>query len=416
MYTQLLAISTLIVSILLLITGNAFLMTLLGVRLSLEGIAPALIGSVLVCYSFGFVIGTLLANRIILRVGHIRTFAAFSAVAACAALSYPLWVNPLWWALLRGLSGIAMATLLVVVESWFSSRATNANRATLFAIYLITFYLATAGGQLLINAGDPQSYKLFSIVALLLTLALIPLALTRLPAPALEHVQHLPLLQLYQETPLAFTASLLSGIVISAFYAMAPIYAHLTERTLEELSIFMAAAVLSAMLCAWPIGKLCDRYERRNVLMWVALGAAIASITTGLAGALSLPLLIMGSAAFMGLAAAIYPIAVAIVNDRIDSHYIVAASGALLLAYGIGSCIGPLLSSLLLSIIGAAGLFVGNAFVLIALALLSRYWIQHREPLPLDAQEHYVPTVPASTPVITEIDPRNEAFTGETTE
>ncbi len=410
MRTQLLAISALILSILLLISGNAFLMTLLGVRLSLEGMEPALIGGILVCYSIGFVVGTLCANRVIARAGHIRTFAAFAAIAACAALLHPLWINAIWWALLRALSGIAMATLLVVVESWFSSRATNANRATLFAIYLVAFYLATASGQLLINAGDPQSFKLFSIVALLLTLALIPLALTRLPAPALDHVHHLSLSQLYQKTPLAFTASLISGIVISAFYSMAPVYAHLTQRSLEELSIFMATAVIAAMLCAWPIGKLCDRYERRTVLLWIAIGAAAASLAAAVSGTLALPLLLVCGGIFMGLAAAIYPVAVAIVNDRIDSHYIVAASGALLLAYGIGSCIGPLLSSLLVSMIGATGLFFGNALVLLVLAVISRYWIQHIEPLPVAAQEHYIPATPATTPAITEIDPRNEAF------
>src|SRR5690606_15872057 len=177
---QLLALSTLILSILLLITGNAFLMTLLGVRLSLEGMQPALIGPILACYSLGFVIGTLHADKLIARVGHIRTFSTFAAVASCATLLHPLWINMIWWGLLRFLSGYAMASLLIVLESWFSSRANNSNRGTLFAIYLITFYLATALGQLLLNAGDPGSFKLFSITALLLSLALIPIALTRL--------------------------------------------------------------------------------------------------------------------------------------------------------------------------------------------------------------------------------------------
>lgn len=409
-HTQVVAIAALIASILLLICGNAFLMTLLGVRLSLENMPPTLIGSILVCYSFGFVAGTLGANQVIARVGHIRTFAAFAAIAACAALLHPLWLHPVWWGLLRALSGAAMAILLVVIESWFSSRATNTNRGTLFAVYLIVFYLATASGQLLINAGDPQSFKLFSIAALLLSLALIPLALTRLPAPAHEQIHPLPLIELYRKTPLAFTASLSAGVVISAFYAMAPVYAHLTGRSLAQLSAFMSTAVLAAMLCAWPIGRLCDRFERRTVLLWMAGGAALASLAAALLGALALPLLILCGCVFMGLAAAIYPIAVAIVNDRIDSHYIVAASGGLLLANGIGSCIGPLLSSLLVNVLGAGGLFVGNAVVLLVLALLSRYWIQHVEPLPLSAQEHFIPTPPATTPVISEIDPRNEAF------
>jgi MFS family permease len=413
MRSQLILLSALIASILLLISGNAFLMTLLGVRLSLERLEPAWIGWVLVCYSIGFVLGTLYTNRVIARVGHIRAFAAFAATAAAVALLHPLWLNGFWWALLRLLSGVAMAALLVVVESWFSSRATHSNRGTLFAVYLVAYYLASAGGQLLINLGDPQSFKPFSIAALLLILALIPLALTRLPAPSMEQIQHYPLRQLLHSAPLAFTTALLSGTVISAFYAMGPVYAERIGLTLGELSLFMAAAVVAAMLCVWPLGRLCDRYERRTVLMWTALGASLFSMLAALAGAFGLLPLLLTSAPFMGLAAALYPVAVAILNDRIDSHYIVAASAGLLLAYGIGSCIGPVLSSTLVSLFGPAALFAGNAAVLLVLVFVSRYWISHVQPLPVAEQEHFVPTTPAATPVIAEIDPRNQSFQEE---
>ena len=47
----------LIASIALLVSGNAFLMTLLGLRLSVEGFSTSLIGWILVCYSVGFTLG-----------------------------------------------------------------------------------------------------------------------------------------------------------------------------------------------------------------------------------------------------------------------------------------------------------------------------------------------------------------------
>ena len=53
------SLSALIISIVLLISGNAFLTTLLGIRLSIEDVSPSVIGWVLVCYSVGFVLGTL---------------------------------------------------------------------------------------------------------------------------------------------------------------------------------------------------------------------------------------------------------------------------------------------------------------------------------------------------------------------
>nr|WP_292991437.1 hypothetical protein [Nitrosomonas sp.] len=55
----------------------------------------------------------------------IRAFAVFAAIAAVTALMYPIAIFMLLWAALRILSGFSIVGVLVVIESWFSSRATN---------------------------------------------------------------------------------------------------------------------------------------------------------------------------------------------------------------------------------------------------------------------------------------------------
>src|SRR5690606_40006489 len=92
-------------------------------------------------------------------------------------LLHPLFVSPAVWAVLRAISGLSMAGLMVVIESWFSTRANNENRGKLFGIYQIVVYLAAASGQMLIATSNPASLRPFSIAAILLTIALIPLAL-----------------------------------------------------------------------------------------------------------------------------------------------------------------------------------------------------------------------------------------------
>lgn len=411
MARQVVSLAALIFSIMLLVSGNAFLMTLLGVRLSLEGTPVSVIGWVLVCYSIGFVPGTLYAGRVIERVGHIRSFAVFAAICASAALLHPMLVSEWVWALLRIVSGFSMAGLLIVIESWFSSRATNENRGRLFAVYQIVFYISVAGGQLLVNLGQPETFVPFSIAAILLTLALIPLSLSRMEAPSIERVERLPLRALFGTAPVGLVAALLSGIAINAFYTMGPVYATHIGLELHQLSIFMAVAVLAAMLFAWPLGRVCDRFERRQVMLWIATGASASCIGAALFGGFGLLPLVLFAGGFMGLTAALYPVAVAMTNDRMDSHQIVAASAALLLSYGIGSCIGPIYSALLIDLIGPSGLFVGNALVMLAVALVTRYRITHHEAsVSVEEQEHFVTALPDTTSVLAEIDPRNEAF------
>ncbi|MFB2706412.1 MULTISPECIES: MFS transporter [Marinobacter] len=404
------SLSALILSIVLLVSGNAFLMTLLGIRLSIEEVSPNVIGWVLVCYSIGFVLGTLYVHKIIGRVGHIRAFAAFAAMAAVVSLMYPMAVSMIFWAVLRVLSGFTIAGVLVVIESWFSSRATNANRGALFAVYQIVFYLSAAGGQLIVNVGDPGSFLPFSLAAILLTLALIPLALTRMEAPAIEQVHRMSIFKLGRESFSGVAGALISGVMIGGFYALGPVYATLVGLDVARTSTFMASAIIAAMLLAWPLGRVCDRFDRRRVMFWVALIASASAVGVGVFGAASLALLTLLVGLFTGLSATLYPIAVAITNDRMDSNRIVAASATLLLSYGIGSVIGPITMAELINIMGPSGLFYGNAGFLVLLAVITSYRINHTDDVPVEQQEHFVPAMPEASPVLSELDPRNTEF------
>ncbi|KAA1174234.1 MFS transporter [Marinobacter salinexigens] len=404
------SLSALILSIILLVSGNAFLMTLLGIRLSLEAVSPDKIGWILVCYSVGFVLGTLYVHRIIGRVGHIRAFAAFAAIAAGAALMYPMAVSEVFWAALRVVSGFSVAGVLVVIESWFSSRATNTNRGALFAVYMVVFYLSAAGGQLFVNIGDPGNFMPFSLAAILLLLALVPLSLTRMEAPVIEQVQRISIFTLGRESFSGVAGAVICGVMIGGFYALGPVYATLIGLDVAETSSFMATAIVSAMVLAWPLGWLCDRLDRRRVMFSVTLLAAGAAIAVALLGAANLWLLTLFVGIFTGLSATIYPISVAITNDRMESNRIVAASATLLLSYGVGSVIGPVAMAQLIDLLGPSGLFFGNAGFLLVLAVITSYRISHTEDVPVEEQEHFIPAMPETSPVLTEMDPRNEEF------
>jgi len=404
------SLSALILSIILLVSGNAFLMTLLGIRLSIEQVAPDVIGWVLVCYSIGFVLGTLYVHRVIGRVGHIRAFAVFAAMAAVASLMYPMAVSMVFWAFLRVLSGFSIAGVLVVIESWFSSRATNANRGALFAVYQIVFYLSAAGGQLVVNVGDPANFMPFSLAAILLTLALVPLSLTRMEAPAIEQASRMSIFTLARQSFSGVAGALICGVMIGGFYALGPVYATLVGLDVAKTSTFMASAIVAAMILAWPLGRVCDRFDRRRVMFWVALVAAAAAGAVGVLETTNLAMLTLLVGLFTGLSASVYPIAVAITNDRMETSRIVSASATLLLSYGVGSVIGPIVMAELIGLLGPRGLFLGNAGFLVLLALITSYRISHTEDVPVADQEHFVPAMPETSPVLTELDPRNEEF------
>ncbi|HEA51533.1 MFS transporter [Marinobacter antarcticus] len=404
------SLSALLLSIVLLVSGNAFLMTLLGIRLSIESVSPDIIGWVLVCYSIGFVLGTLYVHHIIGRVGHIRAFAVFAAVAAVTALLYPMAISTEFWAVLRVLSGFSIAGVLVVIESWFSSRASNSNRGALFAVYQIVFYLSAAGGQLIINLGDPASFMPYSLAAILLALALIPLCLTQMEAPIIEKVQRISFFTLGRESFTGVSGAVICGVLIGGFYALGPVYATLMGLDVAKTSTFMACAIIAAMILAWPLGRLCDSFDRRRVMFWVACTAALAAVAVSLLGTGNLWLLMVLVGLFTGLSAMIYPISVAITNDRMESTRIVAASATLLLSYGVGSVIGPIVMAELINMMGPKGLFLGNAGFLFVLAVITSLRITYTDDVAVEDQQDYVPAMPETSSVLTELDPRNTEF------
>lgn len=399
----------LFLSVAFLIVGNSFLITLLGVRLSLDASDPRIIGGIMVCYSFGFVLGTLYADKIVQRAGHIRGFAVFCAILAIATLCYPMSSEILIWGLLRAIGGFAMAGLLIVTESWFSAIATNANRASIFSLYQICFYLATSIGQLLVMIGDPQNFVLFSLAAVLLIAALIPLGVTKMQAPVIEHVERLSLKKVFNVSPLGLLATFVSGVLISAFYGVGPLFATMVGFSVDQMAWFMAISIFAAMVFAWPIGWLCDRVDRAHMMLYVTIGAGVFS------GLLCLPILpvqliTVTNAGFMALVAAIYPIGVALTTDRLQSHQLVSASATLLLSFGIGSCIGPVISSVLIELVGAGGMYLGNAVLLFMLAGYTYYRVGRGRMIEVAQQEPFVPLNPGVTPVISELNPLNESF------
>lgn len=203
-------------------------------------------------------------------------------------------------------------------------------------------------------------------------------------------------------------------VLISAFYAMGPVFANRIGFDLGQLSNFMASVILAAMLLAWPIGRVCDHFDRYRILLIAATMAAVSGI---LAAALSnfSPLTMMVFAVLcMGLCATIYPVSVAITNDLMENHQVTAACTALLLSYGLGSIVGPLVSALFMELLGASGLFVSNALALGRMILLMMVGPGRNHP-EVTRQDHYYMSTPEAALGLAELDSRNTGF-GETPE
>jgi MFS family permease len=346
------ALPALLLGFWLMQTGNTFQGTILSIRSEIEGFALAQIGAVGAAFWAGVIIGSLYAARVIRRVGHIRTFAAFGAIAATAPLVHLLVIDPFAWMAARAVTGFCFAGMFVVVESWLNAGASSENRGQVLSIYGMTGLLAGVCGQLLLPATDPAGFRAFCIITCIISLALVPIALTQGAAPAPPgEGNHVGLGRLYRDSPLGVVAGFLSGVTTGAFFTLGPIFAEGRGLTIGQIAIFMACGTVGGFVAAWPLGLLSDRYDRRLVITGAAAAAAASLIAMiALVPGDAYPwLLYLCVALFGGMIIPTYSLALAHLSDAVEQEEMVAASSGLLLAHGAGAAAGPLIAGFAMS-------------------------------------------------------------------
>jgi MFS family permease len=390
----------LLLSVLLALAGNGLLGTLLAVRLTDAGFGVVAASSVLAAYYAGFALGSLLADPVITSVGHIRAFTAFVALMAVVTLSHGLLPASWPWALLRGVAGLSMAGLFMVVESWLNAAADNTTRGQVLSAYMVTVYLGLGAGQLLLGTWPVGGLEIFCLAAMLLSLAAVPVSLTRTVAPELPSPERMPARELRARAPLGLAAALTAGVLAACIYSLAPIYGRMIDLASGEVSLLMSGLVFGGLLLQWPLGRLSDRMDRRHVMLGVALGTAAVSAALAV-----LPWLYLPAVLFGGLVFVIYPLGVAHTFDRVEPSEILLAARELLLANALGAVVGPPLASLVMQRLGAPGLFVFTGAVSLALAIAVFSRVVRFGPTPVEEQEPFV-AVPRTTPAALELDPR----------
>jgi MFS family permease len=362
-------IASLLLGVAFLLAGNGLQFTLLPLRGHADGFSALALGVIGSAYYFGFVGGCLLAPYLILRAGHIRAFTALVALAVVVGLAYPLAIQIYAWIAFRLINGFCIAGFYLVIESWLNDRATNDTRGLVMSSYVIVNFMAFTVGQLMVTLYPIKEAESFMVAAMLASLAIVPVALTRSAQPAPITIVSFRPLQLYRAAPVGLVASLMVGVANGAFWGLGPLSAANNGLNVNQVALFMSAATLAGALTQWPVGRLSDRVDRRLVLLVLLIGAAVTGLSLWLFAVSGVLLLIFGLL-FGALALPCYSLAAAHAYDKTPASEMVPTAATILLANAIGAVIGPLMASAVMAALGPRALFL---FTAIAQALLAVY-------------------------------------------
>ncbi len=373
----------------ILLTGQGLQGTLIPVRATLEDFSTISIGLMGGTYFLGFTYGCWKGSALIRGVGHARVFAAMTAIASATPLLHGLWVNAWIWSSLRFVSGFCFAVLYIVIESWLNERSTNENRGSVFSAYILINMTVLGVGQQMLLFYDPLHLNLFALTSVLVSLAAVPVALSKSENPPPVQDTKLDFRYLYRISTVGMLGSLGCGLANGSFWALAPVFSVAVSGDISLTANFMTAVVFGGAVSQWPLGWLSDRMDRRIVVGAISFVGVIIGATMWLmATEITHTSLIILAALWGAMSFPVYSVAVAHANDRADAGSFVMVSAGLLMMYGLGAIIGPFLASTMMTYGSPAYLFLFTAVIHLLLAI---YVIMRRFVRPQPARSEHKP-------------------------
>jgi MFS family permease len=385
----------------MLMIGNGLQGTLLGLRADIEGFTTFSISVIMSGYFLGFLGGSRLTPKLIAGVGHVRVFAALGSTISAVLIIYPILVDPWAWTIGRVVIGFCFCGVYITAESWLNDAADNEVRGKSLSIYMIVQMAGIVLAQYIVTFGDVSGYVLFIVPSVLVSLAFAPILLSKRPTPDFGQTKPMSIKELVTTSPLASVGMFLLGGVFAAQFGMSAVYGSRVGLTVGQISAFVSAIYIAALVLQYPIGWVSDRVDRRLVILGVAAlggaGSLIGIFYDSFTG------ILIAGAIIGGTSNPLYALLIAYANDYLEKEDMAAASGGLLFVNGCGAVLGPLFLGWAMDRIGPWGYWAFLAALMFCIAGYAGFRMTQRSRPANDIDNvPYAPLAPSSTAIFAE--------------
>ena len=351
---------------------------LLGLRAVIENFSIIATGGLMSGYFIGYFVGATIVPNLVGKVGHIRVFAAFASTASLSILLHSVIVDPYVWFLGRFITGFSIISIFVVVESWLNDRATNKTRGKVLSIYMIITFIGLGLGVLLLNFNNPKNYEPFILVSLLLSLALVPILLTRRKPPTFKKIASIKIKELYKISPLGTFSMFCTGFIHPVIFTLGAVYGSLMNFSILEISLYLFLITISGAIFQWPIGYLSDRFDRRIILIITTLLGSVLTILCFFSVSVSPDFINLSSnwktliqhisnhrmlfyifiSLYAGMCLPLFSLNLAYVNDFLPKEKFVSAGAGMQIIFGLSAMTAPFACSFFMKNFGPNGIFI----------------------------------------------------------
>jgi MFS family permease len=204
--------------------------------------------------------------------------------------------------------------------------------------------------------------------------------------PQFAQTKPMTIKRLVAASPLGCVGMFLLGGVFAAQFGMSAIYGARVGLSVSQISVFVSAIYIAALVAQFPIGWLSDRIDRRILIMAVGFiggfGALIAFFIPD-----NFTVLLIGAAILGGTSNPLYALLIAYTNDYLEREDMAAASGGLLFINGLGAIAGPLIVGWMMDGLGARGYWMFSAVLMLLVGIYAVYRMTRRSRSDMDVED-----------------------------
>lgn len=365
------SMSALFLGMAFIFTGYALVVSSASIELKKMGISEISIGIITSCFFVGGICSTIFSHKLVSKVGHVKTYAIFTAIFAISAMIHELSSDIFYWSVLRFMLGFSYYSLVMVIESWLNTQSDNSIRSRVLGFYEIVYYSCFALGTLILSFELPTA-KVFLISTFFIILGLIPLNLLSIKEPPIPPKINISFPRIFDLAPLALVCAIIAGMLMNGFFSMAGLLVLSEGLSAKEASYFIVFSMLGGFISQCFFGVFSDKFGRRESIVLatlIAIFGVCIFLFLNFSNFIYLVAFLIGAGAFV-----LYSLALARANDVVsDKSKCVEVGRALLFSYILGSFISPILIGTMMKFFASLGFMVVYGALLLFLLVFTMF-------------------------------------------
>ncbi|ABA24349.1 Major facilitator superfamily MFS_1 [Trichormus variabilis ATCC 29413] len=329
---------------------NPFISTLM----KQNNINDIVIGANSTLYFFIIAIGTPLVTKILSKIGLRKTMMLGFLLMGITAPLFPFTTQLSAWFLIRAVMGLACCLYLISGQTAINYFCNDKNRGIVNGLDALCFSLGFGIGPVMgaafYNASPKTTFLLGS------GLILSGIIVVYLGLPEKEIKFQIPRFQIIKKLKLPLHGSFAYGFSVATLVSLYPLYLLEQNYGVERIGYIFGLFILGGLISTVPVSHLADRIGKIKVLKYSVIVVIISVIGLSFIDDPNItPFLAFISGVGMS---PIFPLSLALIGSRLAVDELSSGSALFTSIYSAGCTAGPILSAIVMTLLGTQYIFV----------------------------------------------------------